>query len=118
VSDWYQLKLFAEHALGISMDSLHVIIGVIIQFGAAMALRTQVTRWRPWLIVLAVELANEWADLHVEKWPDLAMQYGEGAKDILLTMLLPTLILAAGRLRPALLAGRRPSKAAVAGQPR
>jgi hypothetical protein len=109
VTDWYQLKLFAEHTLGVSMDSLHVIVGVIIQFGAAMALRTQVTRWRPWLIVLAVELVNEWADLHVEKWPDLAMQYGEGAKDILLTMLLPTLILAAGRLSPALLA-RRASK--------
>jgi hypothetical protein len=36
------------------------------------------------------------------------MQYGEGAKDILLTMLLPTLILAAGRLSPALLARRAP----------
>ncbi len=109
MTDWYQLKLFAEHTLGVSMDSLHVIVGVIIQFGAAMALRTQVTRWRPWLIVLAVEHDNEWAALHVEKWPDPAMQYGEGAKDILLTMLLPTLILAAGRLSPALLA-RRASK--------
>jgi len=85
------------------MDSLHVIGGVLLQFAAAMVMRTDVASGRPWLLVLALELANEASDLLVEQWPDPAMQWGEGGKDVLLTMLLPTLILIVARRRPSVL---------------
>jgi hypothetical protein len=84
------------------MDSLHVLAGVIIQLTAAALLRTDVADRRPWLLVLALELANEANDLFVEQWPDPGMQWGEGAKDVLLTMLLPTLIALVARRRPSL----------------
>ena len=67
--------------------------------------------WSPWscaaacrlhflAALLVLTLLNECVDLWVEQWPDKAMQYGESAKDILLTMTLPTVLMFAVRLRP------------------
>ncbi|MCW3797071.1 hypothetical protein OMW55_04530 [Sphingomonas sp. BN140010] len=79
------------------MDSLHVIAGVLLQLVVAAILRTDVADRRPWLLAFGLELANEANDLVVERWPDPGMQWGEGAKDVLLTMLLPTLLLLLSR---------------------
>jgi hypothetical protein len=97
---WYQVKLFVEHALGISMDALHVIVGFILFLAAARLTRRPVGSFHPWFALLLIELANEAYDLHVELWPNLSSQLGEGAKDILLTMALPTLVLIIARARP------------------
>ena len=86
---WYQLKLFIEHASGISMDALHILLGFILFLLAARVLRSNTGSFRPWLAVLLIELSNEAYDLHVELWPNLGSQLGEGAKDVLLTMILP-----------------------------
>lgn len=102
--NWYQFKLFAAHLSGFSMDALHVVGGVVLQLGFAVLLRTSLAHWRPWLFVLALELVNEANDLLVEQWPDPGMQWGEGARDLVLTMLLPTVLLMVARLRPELLA--------------
>lgn len=101
--EWYQFKLFLGHASGVDMATFHVLVGVPVQLTVALVLGLPVTRWIPWLAVLMLEIVNEWIDLRVEKWPDPGMQYGNGVNDILLTMLLPTLILAVGRLRPGIL---------------
>jgi diacylglycerol kinase len=100
--DWYQVKLFAEHASGASMDALHVLVGVVLLFLFALLFRTSVGRPLPLLAVLALELLNEANDFYVEQWPEPGMQFGEAAKDIVLTMLLPTLIFVAVRFRPKL----------------
>lgn len=84
------------------MDSLHVVAGVVLQLLAAAFLRRPVSHRAPWLCVLALELLNEISDLWVETWPLPAMQWGEGVKDILLTMTLPTLLLLLARHRPGL----------------
>jgi hypothetical protein len=97
---WYQIKLFVEHALGVSMDALHVIVGFILFLAAARLFRRPTSSLIPWFALLLIELANEAYDLHVELWPNLSTQLGEGAKDILLTMALPTLILIIARVRP------------------
>jgi len=102
--DWYQVKLFAQHVSGISMDSLHVIVGTALLFAAALILRTSVARPLPLFIVLLAELANEASDFRAEMWPQLAMQAGEAAKDIILTMVVPVLIFLLIRYRPALFA--------------
>jgi hypothetical protein len=44
-------------------------------------------------------------DLWLEQWPDPGQQYGEGAKDLLLTMAVPTIIMLAARSRPDLFRG-------------
>jgi hypothetical protein len=54
----------------------------------------------PWLWLFAFILWNETVDLWVERWPDPGQQYGEGAKDLVLTMALPTLLMWAMRVRP------------------
>jgi len=100
MSSWHQGKLFIEHSVSFSNDALHVIVGVILQLAVALVARRPLSSWRPWLWTFALILWNETVDLWVEQWPDPGQQYGEGAKDLLLTMLLPTILLLAARYRP------------------
>jgi hypothetical protein len=97
---WGHSKTFVEHSIGFSHDALHVLVGPIIQLLFAAVLRTSIRSPWPWLAVLLLELANEWHDLRAEHWPDLQMQYGEGVKDLLLTMALPTVLLLLARYAP------------------
>ena len=101
--DWYQLKLFAAHSTGVSMDALHVVVGVLLQLLIALLFRSSVARPLPLLAVLALAVVNEANDFRVEIWPDPGMQFGEAAKDIVLTMFIPTLIFLVARRRPKLL---------------
>jgi hypothetical protein len=104
--DWYQVKLFLERASGFSMDALHVIAGVGLQLIIARLLRSSLARPAPLLCVLGLELFNEANDFRVEIWPQPGMQWGESAKDVLLTMLVPTLLFLVARYRPKLLVQR------------
>ena len=113
--DWSQTKTFIEHMIGFSHDALHVMVGVCLQLLFAGLLRRSARSVGPWLMVLGLELANEWVDLQVEDWPQHAMQWGESAKDVLLTMALPTLLLIVARYRPRLLSGDTPVVAAEPG---
>lgn len=105
-TSWYQMKELARHASGWPMDTLHVMVGVILQLLVAALLRSSLASKWPWLVVFALELANEIYDLWVERWPSWGMQYGEGLRDLIGTMLLPTLLLWVARSRPRLLSGR------------
>jgi hypothetical protein len=97
---WHQAKLFIEHSLTINHDALHMLVGVLIWIVFGLLSRRPLTFWRPWLWLFAIILWNETVDLWVEQWPDPGQQYGEGAKDLLLTMAIPTIIMCAARLRP------------------
>ena len=103
--DWYQIKLFAQHATGVSTDAWHILLGVLVQLALARLTGRSLSSWLPWTLVLLLELANEFNDLLTEAWPDPGMQYGEGGKDVLLTMLLPTVLLLASRRLPEVLVG-------------
>src|SRR5689334_5840006 len=107
---WHQGKLFIEHAVAINHDAIHVIAGVLVWIGAGVITQRPLTSVRPWLWVVAIIAWNETVDLWVEKWPDPGQQYGEGAKDLILTVLLPTILMFALRLRPALFVGTRSAK--------
>ena len=108
---WYEAKMFIEHASVVSSDALHVLVGVLVWMIAAVVLRRSLSSWFPWLILLGLAVMNEFVDFWIERWPDLGMQLGESAKDILLTMALPTVLMFAVRSRPNLFrarpAGRR-----------
>jgi hypothetical protein len=103
MTSWHQGKLFVEHALTLSHDVLHLLFGLLVWILIGLAVRRPLTSWRPWLWLLALILWNEAVDLWVERWPDPGQQYGEGAKDLLLTMVVPTIVMLAARLRPDLL---------------
>ena len=108
VAHWNDAKTFVEHMIGFSHDALHVLVGVCLQLILAALFRMSARSIGPWLMVFALELANEWSDLYIEVWPQHAMQWGESAKDVLLTMALPTLLLIVARYRPKLLSGDNP----------
>jgi hypothetical protein len=110
MQSWHQGKLFVEHSLTISYDTIHVLVGILLWIVLGIALRRPLTSARPWLGLFAIILWNEAVDLFVERWPDPGKQYGEGAKDILLTMAIPTVLMFLARVRPDLFrsaAGRR-----------
>jgi hypothetical protein len=92
--------MFIEHASVVNSDGLHVLVGVLAWILVAMVARRSLSARLPWLVLFVLTLLNECVDLWIEQWPDKAMQYGESAKDILLTMTLPTVLMFAVRLRP------------------
>lgn len=102
---WFSLKTLLERTIAFHDDALHVIVGVLLQFVAAALLRRPVSRAAPWLAVLVLELANEASDFRHELWPppERSAQMGEGLKDILLTMFLPTVLVLVARRFPGLL---------------
>ncbi len=100
---WHQGKLFIEHAVTINHDALHVIVGALLWILFAMILRRPITSFYPWAWTLAVIMWNEAVDLWTEQWPLPGQQYGEGAKDLLLTMVIPTLLALSVRFVPSLI---------------
>ena len=100
MSSWHQGKLFIEHTLRIEHGTLHVLVGTLLWLAFALLVRRPITSWVPWLLVFAVILWNETVDLWFEVWPEPGRQYGEGFKDILLTMFVPTILMLAARTRP------------------
>lgn len=103
------VKALFEHSFDISHDALHVIAGVVVQIAVAWAFRSTIASWRPWLAVLSLEIVNELNDFRVEIWPNFAMQLGESVKDLVLTLLLPTLLLIVARRKSKLLVDSRPT---------
>jgi hypothetical protein len=97
---WHQGKLFIEHALAIDHDALHILAGTLLWLVLALLLRRPLTTWKPWLGVLAFNIWNEAVDLSLEQWSDRGWQYGETAKDLVLTIAVPTVLMFAARLRP------------------
>jgi hypothetical protein len=106
MASWHQAKLFIEHTVALDHDALHVIVGVLLWLVFGLLTRRPLAAWVPWLLLFAVILWNETVDLWTEQWPDPGQQYGEGAKDLLITMLVPTVLLFAIRLRPDLFRAR------------
>lgn len=104
---WHQGKLFIEHAVTINHDALHIIVGTLVWLLLATLLRRPITSWYPWFWTLAVIMWNETVDLWTEQWPQPGQQYGEGAKDLLLTMLIPTIMALSVRFVPGLIRAPR-----------
>lgn len=108
MTSWHQAKLFIEHSLNVSHQSLHIFIGLLLWLAFGLMFGRPVTSWWPWLSIFAVILFNEMVDLWIEQWPDPGQQYGEGAKDLLLTMAVPTIVMLAARARPDLFRAHHP----------
>lgn len=94
---WAETKRFMERSTSFSPDALHVIAGVVILLAAGLLMKRPLSSWWPWLFLLAIATLNEAVDLWSDQWPHPGMQYGESAKDLLLTMVVPTLLLLSTR---------------------
>lgn len=108
-SSWEETKLFIEHSMGISTESLHIFGGVAILLFAAVVLRRPLSHSAPWLVVLVFAIVNELADLTAHRWPRPGAQFGESVKDIFVTMVLPTLLLFTTRKTPRLYGSAAPA---------
>jgi len=106
MTDWLQFKSQIVAAIGLDRDALHIYASVLIQFAVAAVARRSLGDWLPWLAVLAAACVNEVLDVRVELWPDAYMQAGKAVHDIVNSMLLPTVLLAAVRWFPTALFSR------------
>ena len=98
--DWAAIKTVITYETGLSRDALHVLAGVGAYLLLVAILPRRASRWLAWLLVLAAAVANEWADYLHETWPG---QWVETTKDMITTMVLPTVLLLLGRFAPHLL---------------
>src|SRR5215211_4010417 len=92
--------MLIEHSVAFSPDALHVLVGAAGLMLASLLLDRPLSSWWPWLLVLLATLLNEAGDVLAERWPSWGMQAGEGARDVLLTMSVPTLLLIGLRISP------------------
>ena len=91
--DWVGLKTFAESS-GLAKDALHIYFAFLIQIGAAFALRLPLSSWKPWLMVLGIELVNELLDIVLtDDFMFQTWQLEAARHDVLNTMILPTALL-------------------------
>lgn len=95
---WYvDLKLFLEQYSGLEKDALHIHAALLLYL-LAMAVFRQTRRSRvPWLVVLAVELANEAFDISHAYPQGGGLPWQDSLKDLWNTMLWPTVLLFIGR---------------------
>jgi hypothetical protein len=105
---WFETKMFLEHTISIDPDAMHVIAGAVIFLVCARLFRCSISSWRVWAALLCLNFFNEFVDLWAERWPDPARQYGQGMKDLLLTMTVPTILVFVARFSPKLLAPADP----------
>lgn len=93
------LKTMLSETIGLSKDALHVHLGLFVFLVAVVLLRASPGSWIPWLVLLAFEVLNEVVDLLHEHGGVRALDFVEAAKDIINTMLWPTLVVLFVRYR-------------------
>src|SRR3546814_12667931 len=89
-SVWGPLKTGFEKSVGLSADAIHVHVGVMLLFFFAWVTRRPLHDWRPWLMVFAVELANELIDLNQE-FGSIERNWNASRHELLHTMFIPNL---------------------------
>lgn len=94
---WNSFKTELSQLLDLSKDALHIHIGIAIFLLAAVLLRKSLGSWVPWLVVLALQMVNEYLDAFHGLHGSWALFFDGGIKDIVNTMFWPTLIVLLSR---------------------
>lgn len=92
---WIGYKMRLVEAVGLTNDAMHIHGSLIILLGSAIILHRRPDSFWCWLIVLAAELFNEYADLHGEAPGEATID--AAMHDLYNTMFWPTIILLLGR---------------------
>jgi hypothetical protein len=105
VLNW--LKTDLSELVHLSKDALHVHLGLLVFLVAMVVFRRTAASLLPWLCVLAVELVNEFLDIFHWRGGVLDFSIAGSLKDIVNTMLWPTLLVLLARFTPLLGKTRR-----------
>jgi hypothetical protein len=95
--------------MGVGKDALHIYLAFVIQVLAAGVLRRPLSDWMPWAVVLLAAMLNEVLDIRYGREPQVQeWQRVEARRDLVNSMILPTVILLLSRYLPSLF--RRPDR--------
>lgn len=87
------VKLWLVETIGLAKDALHVHVGLILFFGAALAFKWPVRSWKPWGIALAATLIGEAWDIRDTLAAGRPLLLAANFTDLWNTMLWPSAIL-------------------------
>jgi hypothetical protein len=104
------IKLAIASGLGLSKDTLHVYVGLLVLFGTALASRRPLRSFVPWLAVLAVALAGEVVDGLDDIHSHGHWRWAASLHDIINTMVWPSVIVALARFTSMFGSGRDHSR--------
>ncbi|RSY80610.1 hypothetical protein DAH66_15685 [Sphingomonas koreensis] len=90
-------KFWLVDATGLAKDALHIHVGLIVFFAAALIFRWPLRSWRPWAAALAAALAGEAWDLWESLSEGRRILLWANWKDVWNTMLWPSAILLLAR---------------------
>lgn len=101
--DWLSFKTFLTDGSGLSRDALHILFGCGAWLSLVLLFRSWIGAYWPVAAVALAEIVNEWLDLSLDRWdgPMRAVQYWESAKDVLLTLAIPLVLVLLCRAWPA-----------------
>jgi hypothetical protein len=91
------LKIWIEQFTGLEKDALHVHLALLIYVVAVAVFRNSRRSRFPWLVVLVIELGNEFMDVRRHEPALGPYHWHESFKDLWNTMLWPTALLVLGR---------------------
>lgn len=94
MNSWQLAKVWTGEVTGLPDSTLHVLGGMLILLAASALLRRALWNWRPWLLLLLLEIANETYDMLNPASGENRL--GASTHDFWLTMACPTLILLLG----------------------
>jgi hypothetical protein len=96
------LKTDLSELVHLSKDALHIHLGLLVFLIAMVVFRRTAASLVPWLYVLALELVNEALDMVHWHRGVFDFSFGGSVKDIVNTMLWPTLLVLLARFTPLL----------------
>lgn len=82
---------------GLARDGLHVHVGLLVFFGAALIFRWPLRSWKPWAVALTITLAGEVWDIRDTLAAGGRVKLDYNWQDIWNTMLWPSAILILAR---------------------
>lgn len=84
-------------------DSLHIYVSILAFLFACFVFRTKANSWRPWFAVLALAVFGEYVDgqslfeMGVKNYPSQETLWRFHGKDMINTMIAPTILVLAAR---------------------
>ena len=94
---WFDIKELVEAYTGLERDALHIHAALFLYLAAMGVFRRNRRSRFPWLVVFAIEFANEAYDIWHNWGIDHALIFSTAALDLWNTMLWPTVLLLIGR---------------------
>ena len=95
---WLEIKIWLVTVLSLERDALHIYAALAVQLTVAGVFRLRLDSLWPLVAVVAVEVANEAADLAYEQWPNRGDQWRGSIHDLLNTVAVPILVILVARV--------------------